>query len=193
MPSKVNKNTKNKYLPVGCFPFFWQRCVIGLFISCEIICLGTGWHHQGENSITIRYSAQVKLTISLFHLLLKSYSMSLPLKKKWLTKCNLLERSLKSDAPCTSMNTGSHTAGQRERKGSGIYLPLVSTSATVESMVSKEWLQKYSLQFTDPNLPLLLLAQWIKKKSRGLPRWKIENYLWLSQRGSSRFPLWKFL
>lgn len=34
-----------------------------------------------------------------------------------------------------------------------------STSATVESMVSKEWLQKYSLQFTDPNLPLLLLAQ----------------------------------
>lgn len=48
---------------------------------------------------------------------------------------------------------------ERERKGSGIYLPLESTSATVESMVSKEWLQKYSLQFTDPNLPLLLLAQ----------------------------------
>lgn len=38
-------------------------------------------------------------------------------------------------------------------------MPLESTSATVESMVSKEWLQKYSLQFTDPNLPLLLLAQ----------------------------------
>lgn len=48
---------------------------------------------------------------------------------------------------------------ERERKGSEIYLPLESTSATVESMVSKEWLQKYSLQFTDPNLPLLLLAQ----------------------------------
>lgn len=86
--------------------------------------------------------------------------MSLPLKKKKnLKKCNLLERSLNSDAHCTSTNTGSHTAGQRERKGSGIYLSLESTSATVESMVSKEWLQKYSLQFTDPNLPLLLLAQ----------------------------------
>lgn len=85
-----------------------------MFISCEIICLGTGWHQQGENSITSLYSAQVKLTISFFHLLLKSYSMSLPLKKKWLTKCNLLERSLNSDAHCTSMNTGSHTAGQRE-------------------------------------------------------------------------------
>lgn len=80
----------NKYLPVGCFPFFQQRCVIGLFISGEIICLGTGWHHQGENSITILYSAQVKLTISLFHLLLKSYSMSLPLKKKKIKEMQLV-------------------------------------------------------------------------------------------------------
>lgn len=48
---------------------------------------------------------------------------------------------------------------EREEGVRGIYLPLESTSATVESMVSKEWLQKYSLQFTDPNLPLLLLAQ----------------------------------
>lgn len=151
----------NKYLPLGCFPFFQQRCVIGLFISCEIIFLGTGWHHQGENSITILYSAQVKLTISLFHLLLKSYSMSLPLKKKKKFK----EMQLVGTEPqfrCTLYKYEywqPHCWSERERKGSGIYLPLESTSATVESMVSKEWLQKYSLQFTDPNLPLLLLAQ----------------------------------
>lgn len=94
LPSKVKKNTMNKYLPLDFFPFFQQRCVIGLLISCEIICLGTGWHHQGENSITILYSAQVKLTVSLIHLLLKSYSMSLPSKIKKIKKCNLLELSL---------------------------------------------------------------------------------------------------
>lgn len=181
----------NKYLPVGCFPFFQQRCVIGLFISCEIICLGTGWHHQGENSITILYSAQVKLTIYLFHLLLKSYSMSLPLKKKKkLKKCNLLEQSLISDAHCTSMNTGSHTAGQRERGRGQEFTCLWSLLV----LLSNAWSVKNGSKNTVySSLTLICLCfYWpseLKKKSRGLPRWKIENYLWLSQRGSSRFPL----
>lgn len=160
LPSKVKKNTMNKYLPLGFFPFFQQRCVIGLLRSCEIICLGTGWHHQGENSITILYSAQVKLTVSLIHLLLKSYSMSLPSKIKKKKKSNLLELSLISYAHCKSTNTGSHAAGQE--KGSG-KRNLLASGVYQLALLPKAWSvkygSKYSLQFTDPNLPLLLLAQ----------------------------------
>lgn len=157
LPSKVKKNTMNKYLPLGFFPFFQQRCVIGLLRSCEIICLGTGWHHQGENSITILYSAQVKLTVSLIHLLLKSYSMSLPSKIKKKKKMQLVGTEPHF---CKSTNTGSHAAGQE--KGSG-QRNLLASGVYQLALLPKAWSvkygSKYSLQFTDPNLPLLLLAQ----------------------------------
>lgn len=126
----------NKYLPVGCFPFFQQRCVIGLFISGEIICLGTGWHHQGENSITILYSAQVKLTISLFHLLLKSYSMSLPLKKKIIKEMQLV--GTEPHFRCTLYKyeyRQPHCWAERARKGSEEFTCLWSLLV----LLSKAW------------------------------------------------------